>query len=79
MTRDPSDGTVRAVQATSGVAGAPIDHPDSPLVAAIKAGKVKPERLSEHWVFQRGWNEGIEFALMQIRKSELRSPEQGEI
>jgi hypothetical protein len=35
---------------------------------ALKAGKVAPDKLSDEWVFQRGWNEGIEFAQMQIDK-----------
>lgn len=39
-----------------------------PLRDALKAGKVAPDKLSDEWVFQRGWNEGIEFAERQMDK-----------
>jgi hypothetical protein len=63
MIRDPSDGTVRASR---------DDAPPAPTIfdeinAAISAGKVRPERVSDKWEYQRAWNDGIDFALRQIK------------
>jgi hypothetical protein len=38
------------------------------LFALLKAGKVADERLNPDRAFLRGWNEGVAFAEMQIRK-----------
>jgi hypothetical protein len=35
----------------------------------LKAGKVAPDKLSTEWVFQRAWNEGVEFAERQLDKT----------
>ena len=36
--------------------------------AALTAGKVAPEKVSDEYAFQRAWNEGIEFAERQLQK-----------
>jgi hypothetical protein len=68
MMRDPSDGTVREQPK------AEVEPPRDPLFAqietALRAGKVKPERVSDQWVYQRAWNDGIDFALTQIARVE---------
>ncbi|PDT71720.1 hypothetical protein CO683_00745 [Bradyrhizobium ottawaense] len=68
MIRDPSDGSVRQVPESE----APPQR--DPLFVQIegilRAGKVSPERLSEQWVYQRAWNDGIDFALAQINRLE---------
>lgn len=76
MIRDPSDGTVREdlVHRATESASTPIGHPAaenaSPLheqiKAALLAGKVSPEKLSEQWAYQRAWNDGIDFSLKQV-------------
>jgi len=38
------------------------------LSELLKAGKVADERLNPERAFLRGWNEGIAFAEMQIKK-----------
>ena len=40
------------------------------IKAALMAGKVRPEKVSEKWAYQRAWNDGIDFALQQIEKIE---------
>lgn len=35
------------------------------LIAAITAAKVRPDKLSDEWVYQRAWNDGLDFALRQ--------------
>jgi hypothetical protein len=40
------------------------------IKAALLAGKVKPEKVSDQWAYQRAWNDGIDFALQQIEKIE---------
>jgi hypothetical protein len=35
---------------------------------ALTAGKVRPEKVSTEYAFQRAWNEGIEFAERQLHK-----------
>lgn len=75
MIRDPSDGSVRekAVEGKFPVTDPmPAPVPGMPTIfdeisAAIAAGKVKPERVSEKWEYQRAWNDGIDFALRQIK------------
>jgi hypothetical protein len=68
MIRDPSDGSVREQPR------AEDPEPRDPLFVAIEAaltaGKVKPARLSEQWVYQRAWNDGIDFALNQLARIE---------
>lgn len=68
MIRDPSDGTVREAQQTE--AAPPRDPLFVQIEGQLRAGKVKPERLSEQWVYQRAWNDGIDFALQQISRLE---------
>jgi hypothetical protein len=68
MIRDPSDGTVRGTPQIE--PAAPRDPLFVQIEADIRAGKVKPERLSEQWVYQRAWNDGIDFALAQVGKLE---------
>lgn len=76
MIRDPSDGSVREKPV---IGKSPITEnqmageiPVNPLIAeinaALLAGKVKPERVSQEWAFQRAWNEGIDFSLRQIKR-----------
>ena len=36
------------------------------LIAAITAAKVHPDKLSDEWVYQRAWNDGLDFTLRQI-------------
>jgi len=64
--RDPSDGSIREKPT------APVEPEPDPLFeeirAALLAGKVKPERVSDKWEYQRAWNDGIEFALRQIQQ-----------
>jgi len=68
MIRDPSDGTVRGTPETE---PAPQRDPlFTQIEGLLRAGKVKPERLSEQWVYQRAWNDGIDFALAQVGKLE---------
>lgn len=45
------------------------------IKAAIGAGKVKPEKISPDYVYQRAWNDGIDFALRQIMQIERTNPE----
>lgn len=68
MIRDPSDGSVR--EAPKAEEPPPRDPLFEAIEAALVAGKVKPERVSEQWVYQRAWNDGIDFALGQIRRLE---------
>ena len=38
------------------------------IKAALLAGKVRPEKVSDQWAYQRAWNDGIDFALNQIER-----------
>jgi hypothetical protein len=38
------------------------------IKSALLAGKVKPERVSDKWEYQRAWNDGIDFAIEQVRR-----------
>jgi hypothetical protein len=40
------------------------------IKSALLAGKVRPEKVSEKYEFQRAWNDGIDFALRQIQQIE---------
>lgn len=63
MIRDPSDGTIKEKPE---IEPAPVEDPIiAGIRTAILAGRVRPERLSDEWVFQRGWNDGIDFAVRQ--------------
>jgi hypothetical protein len=64
MIRDPSDGSVREKQEEDPAMPTIFDE----ITAAILAGKVKPERISEKWEYQRAWNDGIDFAVRQIKQ-----------
>lgn len=71
MIRDPSDGSVRekpevGIPILTGITPAMPTIFDE-INAAISAGKVRPERVSEKWEYQRAWNDGIDFALRQIK------------
>jgi hypothetical protein len=70
MIRDPSDGAVR--ETVTAEAEIPVvPNPICEAVrAAILAGKVKPEHLSVEWVYQRAWNDALDFALREIGKIE---------
>lgn len=68
MIRDPSDGSVR--EPPKAEEPAPRDPLFVAIEAALLAGKVRPERLSEQWVYQRAWNDGIDFALNQMARIE---------
>lgn len=71
MIRDPSDGTVRETQTAEAEIPAAVDDPIFEAVrVAILAGKVKPEHLSVEWVYQRAWNDALDFALREIGKIE---------
>jgi hypothetical protein len=68
MIRDPSDGSVRE-KPEVGIP-ATVDPMLEEIKSAIAAGKVKPERVSTEWAYQRAWNDGIDFALRQIERIE---------
>jgi hypothetical protein len=70
MIRDPSDGSVREMPAPE--AAPPRDPLFVEIGAVLLAGKVNPEKLSEQWVYQRAWNDGIDFAMQQIGRIEKR-------
>jgi hypothetical protein len=72
--RDPSDGSVKEGPMAGEI---PVINPLYEQVkAALAAGKVKPERVSDQWAYQRAWNDGIDFSLGQIAK--IFQPEGGE-
>lgn len=80
MIRDPSDGSVRSevgIPTSTGESPAILNPLREAISAALLAGKVKPERLSEQWAYQRAWNDGIDFSLKQIDGIFKRNPEQG--
>lgn len=62
MIRDPSDGSVRAPQKPEMTAETPQ------WKQALLAGKVRPEKLSDKWAYQRAWNDGIDWSIAQIEK-----------
>lgn len=67
MIRDPSDGTIREKPEV----GIPATKPD-PLFEAIRAallaGKVRPERVSDKWEYQRAWNDAVDFSIRQAEQ-----------
>jgi hypothetical protein len=71
MIRDPSDGSVRQAHPETAPQRDPLF---TQIEGLLRAGKVKPERLSEQWVYQRAWNDGIDFALQQISRLEKGTP-----
>jgi hypothetical protein len=68
MIRDPSDGSIREKPMPGLNPGIEPDPLLESIKAALLAGKVKPERVSDKWEYQRAWNDGIEFALRQIQQ-----------
>jgi hypothetical protein len=77
MIRDPSDGSVREPNVGKShhyempaAKPATVDPMLEEIKSAIAAGKVKPERISTEWAYQRAWNDGIDFALKQIERIE---------
>jgi hypothetical protein len=77
MIRDPSDGSTREkpVVAQNAITAEPTPDPlFEEIRVALLAGKVKPERVSDKWEYQRAWNDGIEFALRQIQQIQKGPP-----
>jgi len=66
MIRDPSDGSVREKQMPGVIPGMSDAVP--PWKAVLLAGKVKPEKLSDKWAYQRAWNDGIDWSIQQMEK-----------
>jgi hypothetical protein len=67
MIRDPSDGSVREKEDTS-VLRAPADPLFEQIKSALLAGKVRPERVSDKWEYQRAWNDAVDFSIRQAEQ-----------
>lgn len=72
MIRDPSDGSVRGETLEAEPAPDPLFEE---IKASLLAGKVRPERVSTEWAYQRAWNDGIDFSLRQLKRVWERNAE----
>jgi len=65
MIRDPSDGSIREKPIPE---SEPVPDPlYEQIRSALLSGKVRPERVSDKWEYQRAWNDGIDFCLRQVK------------